>query len=67
MKKADYREIFNYFLELYPEPKTELKYNTPYQLLVAVMLSAQATDKQVNKITQHFFKHVKEPKNAIKL
>lgn len=67
MKKSDYIEIFNYLLELYPEPKTELEYNTPYQLLVAVMLSAQATDKQVNKITQHFFKILKEPKDAIKL
>jgi endonuclease-3 len=37
---------------MYPEPKTELHYKTPVQLMVAVMLSAQTTDKQVNKVTE---------------
>ena len=39
-----------------PEPKTELKFNSPYQLLIAVILSAQTTDIQVNKVTQNLFK-----------
>lgn len=38
--------------QLYPSDKTELNYNTHWQLLMAVMMSAQATDKQVNKITE---------------
>ena len=39
-----------------PEPTTELKFNSPYQLLIAVILSAQTTDIQVNKVTQNLFK-----------
>ncbi|MEK9771006.1 MAG: endonuclease III [Nitrosomonadales bacterium] len=39
-----------------PEPTTELKFNSPYQLLIAVILSAQTTDIQVNKVTQKLFK-----------
>lgn len=45
------RRIVAKLKQLYPEPKTELHYKTPMQLLVAVMLSAQTTDKQVNKVT----------------
>lgn len=47
--------------------KTELQYYNHYQLLVAIMLSAQSTDKQVNKITDTLFKKLKTPKDAIKL
>ncbi len=45
----------------YPEPKTELNYKTPFQLVVAVMLSAQTTDKQVNKVAETLFKKYKTP------
>lgn len=45
--------------KLYPVPKTELKYKTPFQLVVAVMLSAQCTDKAVNKVTEILFKKYK--------
>lgn len=45
--------------KMYPKPKTELNYRTPFQLVVAVMLSAQATDKQVNKVTSALFKKYK--------
>ncbi|HEX5393534.1 MAG TPA: endonuclease III [Rhodocyclaceae bacterium] len=45
-----------------PEPKTELEYRTPYQLLVAVVLSAQATDKGVNRATRPLFKDHPTPK-----
>lgn len=47
--------------------KIELNYETSFQLLIAVILSAQTTDKQVNKITPPFFKKVKEPKDIINL
>ena len=50
-----YRRVLNYFSEVMPAPETELEYNNPFQLLVAVILSAQCTDKRVNKITPHLF------------
>lgn len=58
MKKADrYRAIVEYFSEKQPEAKTELDYDNPYQLLVAVILSAQCTDKRVNLVTPRLFEH----------
>jgi endonuclease III len=55
-KKQKYEFIIKYFSEKMPYPKTELKYTTPYELLVAVILSAQCTDKRVNMVTPNFFK-----------
>jgi endonuclease-3 len=52
-------EIFEAFEKANPNPTTELKYGNPYQLLVAVILSAQATDKGVNKATEALFRQVK--------
>lgn len=52
-------KIVAYLKKTYPEPKSELKYNTPFQFLVAVVLSAQCTDKLVNKVTQTLFKKYK--------
>ena len=49
-------KIVRYLKKSYPKPKTELYYQTPFQLVVAVMLSAQCTDKAVNKVTRgHVF------------
>ena len=50
------REFFARLAAANPEPKGELEYSTPYQLLVAVVLSAQATDKGVNRATRPLFK-----------
>ena len=50
--------IFDYLKELFPTPETELHYSTPFQFVVAVMLSAQATDVQVNKVTDKLFNHI---------
>lgn len=57
MKKNDPRiEKFNgYLTELFPAPKCALEFETPFQLLVATILSAQCTDKQVNKVTPALF------------
>jgi endonuclease-3 len=55
MKRADVIELFRRLRELDPHPTTELKYDTPFQLLVAVILSAQATDVGVNKATRKLF------------
>jgi len=49
------REIFRRFQEANPNPTTELEYGTPFELLVAVVLSAQATDKSVNLATRKLF------------
>jgi endonuclease-3 len=55
MKPADREEFFRRLASADPEPKTELHYTTPFQLLVAVVLSAQATDKGVNRATGPLF------------
>ena len=60
-------KIFDYLKELFPAPETELHYSTPFQLVVAVMLSAQATDKQVNKVTEKLFQKVKKPADVVSL
>lgn len=48
--------ILNYLDEIIPNPKCELEYNKDYELLIAVMLSAQTTDKRVNQVTKELFK-----------
>lgn len=53
--KERYKEVIRYFQEHNPEAETELEYTDPYQLIVAVILSAQCTDKRVNMITPAFF------------
>lgn len=55
-KKERYQYIINYFQENLPNAETELLYNTPFELLVAVILSAQCTDKRVNLTTPALFK-----------
>ncbi len=55
-KKERYQQVIAYFTEHAPEAETELFYDTPYELLVAVILSAQCTDKRVNLTTPAIFK-----------
>ncbi len=55
-KKEKFEHIINYFSEHQPIAETELKYSNPYELLVAVILSAQCTDKRVNMVTPSLFK-----------
>lgn len=57
------RKIVSYLKRTYPVPKSELKHKTPFQFLVAVMLSAQCTDKLVNRVTEALFKKYKTPKD----
>ncbi len=61
MKKAHIAEFFDSLAAALPEPKTELDYDNPYTLLVAVVLSAQATDVGVNKATGPLFEKVDTP------
>lgn len=67
MTKKDYNEIFTKLLELFPNPDTELNFETPFQLLIAVMLSAQTTDRQVNVVTDKLFLEVKEPNDVLNM
>ncbi|HET7557856.1 MAG TPA: endonuclease III [Rhodanobacteraceae bacterium] len=67
MKRADVAELFRRLRELDPEPTTELKYRTPFELLVAVILSAQATDAGVNKATARLFPAANTPGKILKL
>jgi len=57
--------IFDYLKELFPDPETELHYSAPFQFVMAVMLSAQATDIQVNKVTDRLFKKIKNPEDLL--
>ncbi len=65
-KKARAEKIFDRLDPLYTMEKTALKYKTPFQLLIATILSAQCTDKQVNTVTPGLFKKYKKPDDFIK-
>ena len=67
MKKADIFEFFRRLAENNPAPVTELEFGNTYQLLVAVVLSAQATDVGVNKATRALFAEVKDPQAMVDL
>jgi endonuclease-3 len=67
MKKITQKYLADTLDKMYPNAKTELNYNTEFQLLCAVMWSAQTTDVQVNKATSKFFDNYKTPEDAIKI
>ena len=67
MKKENIQNIFKTFHSLNPHPQGELEHGNLYQLLVAVVLSAQATDKGVNKATRPLFKKIQTPEQMVKL
>ena len=65
MNLSKRHEIFTRFKKANPHPSTELEYRTPFELLIAVMLSAQATDKSVNLATRKLFVKVNTPENFL--
>lgn len=67
MKREAIREFFHRLHAANPEPKTELEYASPYQLLVAVVLSAQATDRSVNLATRKLFAAAPTPETMLSL
>ena len=67
MNPAKRREIFLRLQEANPHPTTELEYKTPFELLVAVMLSAQATDVSVNAATRYLFPVANTPEKILAL
>jgi endonuclease-3 len=67
VKRADVIDMFTRLRELNPHPTTELDYSTPFELLVAVVLSAQATDIGVNKATRKLYPVANTPEAILKL
>lgn len=67
MNPARRRMIFQRFHDANPQPRGELEYANPFELLVAVILSAQATDKSVNKATRELYKKANTPQALVKL
>ena len=67
MSPAKREEFFKRLAQAMPAPKSELEYATPYELLVAVVLSAQATDKSVNLATAQLFPVARTPQAIVKL
>src|SRR3989344_2269665 len=67
MNPAKRKEIFARLKKANPRPTTELKFHSPFELLVSVILSAQATDKSVNKATAELFKVANTPRQIIDL
>ena len=65
-RKQKYQFVTDYFLSHAPDAETELFYDNPYQLLVAVILSAQCTDKRVNQTTPAIFKRFPTPAKLAK-
>jgi endonuclease III len=67
MKRSDVIELFTRLREIDPHPTTELNYTTPFELLVAVVLSAQATDVGVNKATKKLYPVANTPEAILAL
>ncbi|SCW86293.1 endonuclease III [Mucilaginibacter sp. NFR10] len=63
LKAERYRHFVDYFSKNQPNPVTELHYNNPFQLLVAVILSAQCTDKRINQVTPALFERFPTPQD----
>lgn len=60
-KKERYEAFVEYFKDAFPDPKTELNYSNPFELVVAVVLSAQCTDVRINKVTPKLFEEFPSP------
>ncbi len=67
MKPADRESLFSRFEAANPEPRTELEYTTPFELLAAVLLSAQATDVSVNAVTRRLYPLANTPEAMLAL
>jgi len=68
MKRQDKIELlWKSVQDMFPDAETELYHNNEFQLLIAILMSAQATDKQVNIINRNFFEHLKTPEDGVAL
>lgn len=64
-KSHHVKEVYKLLKKLYPHPVSFLDYNSPYQLMVAVILSAQTTDVQVNNVTPELFRNYPDPRGLM--
>lgn len=62
-----YKKIIDMLKQIYPDAKCELEHNSPYELLIATILSAQSTDKRVNMVTKELFKVADTPQKMVDL
>ena len=67
MKRHDVEALFSRWRDANPHPTTELNYRSPFELLIAVILSAQATDVSVNKATAKLFRRARSPRGMLRL
>ncbi|RKD29080.1 endonuclease III [Thermohalobacter berrensis] len=67
LHKSEIKEVLDILKKLYPNPKSELNYSNPFELLIATILAAQCTDKRVNMITKDLFKKYKKPEDYLEL
>lgn len=67
MNKKDIPQLAKELNKMFPNAKTELYYKNDFQLLIAILMSAQATDKQVNIVNRNFFEFLKTPQDAINM
>lgn len=67
LSKKQIKEVLNILYETHPNAQCELNYNTPFELLVSTILSAQATDKKVNEVTARLFKKYNTPFQFVEL
>jgi len=67
MTDKELKKVMETLAAKYPEPVTELFFNSPFQLLVATILSAQSTDKQVNRVTSRLFTRYNSPEDFARL
>lgn len=67
MERVPVKRILQLLAERYPKPRPALNYNSPFELLIATILSAQSTDRQVNIITEKLFKKYKSPEDYSRL
>lgn len=65
MQKNDVLNVIEILIKTYPDAKCSLDFSTPFELLIAVILSAQCTDDRVNKTTPNLFKHCSTPKEFV--
>ena len=67
LSKKEVEKILNIFAKYYPNAKSGLIYSSPFELLIATMLSAQSTDNKVNQITEKLFKKYNTPTQFLNL
>jgi len=67
LNKKEIKEVLEILSEVYPDAKCELNHTSPFELLVATILSAQSTDKRVNIVTEELFKKYNTPENFLTL